>query len=192
MRTNTKTAIIAFLIFALGVGLGFYFSPKIDKYDTTKLERKKYYDSLKLVKQSDVILDQMVTIEDLKEQNYILQNQEQEFIERWDTVYINQLAEQVKDTAVKKALHDCVTNDRIAQSKISRLERIIIEQDVLIQQLQDHVADQTKQLNTVNLLAIEYRSENEDLLKENNRIRKQRNLAFAGYGVLVFIGVLLM
>jgi len=189
---KTKTAIIAFLIFALGVGCGFYFSPKIDIHDTTRLERKKYYDSVKLVRQSEQLLDQMAVISDLKEENYLLKNQEREFFIKWDTVYINQLAEQVQDTLVKQALEDCVTNDRLLQGQISRLERITIEQDELINKLQKQLKATTKQLNTVNLLVIEYRSENSDLLKENKRLRNQRNLAFAGYAVLVFLGVLLM
>jgi len=191
MKVNTGQLVIIVALFVAGGIVGYIIAPKPDPHRSERLERRAFYDSILLKKQQDQIISHISILDSLKEENYLLMNKEAEILIRWDTVQIKVLAEAEKDSVVKQALNDCVTNDRIKSNQITRLRKISVSQDEIISNLKAHIKELNKYLSTKEDIIIEYRTTNTYLASKNKALRVQRNFAFAGVGILVLIGLLL-
>jgi hypothetical protein len=176
-------------IFVCGGVTGYYIAPKRNDYQIDRLNKKIFYDSIILQKQRKQIFSHIQVLEDLKEENYLLRNQEDKFLIKWDTAYIRILANDETDTIIKSTLEDCITNDKILRRQLSRMEKISFEQDKLIELLKDQVAKLEETNQTQGELIIEYRHSNADLSIKNKRLRNQRNVSIAG---LVGLGLIFM
>jgi len=166
------------------------YSNKTSSSVINRLEKKVFYDSLKIAKQDRFILELSYTVDSLESDFDTIEIERIVYRDRFNKIKAEEVInDESVDSTCRFLLSDCVDLNEINEQAITKLKAINIKQDELINSQFEQLDNSFEQNKNKDKLLIAYRTENEVLYKKLNRRTKQRNLTWIAVATIVVVSV---